>query len=252
MTVPAHLSLTQSQAFTALGGFITSILPAAVGVIQGQANRVAEPGVPNFVVMTALRQDRLGFNEADYNDTIFVGSIAATELTVASVTQFEGSGILAGMTIIDTANPTNLAADTVVVEQLSGPPGGAGVYTISPTQTVASETMYAGQSAALVPTRWTVQLDIHGPASGDNAKVIEGLFRSEVAIGSFIASGFDVAPLYCDEAMQLPFINGEDQYEDRYVMSACMQINPIIGTPQQFAEELDPAVIDVEEAYPLP
>lgn len=251
MTVPAHLSLTQSQAFTALGDFIASILPAAVGVIQGQANRVAEPGVPNFVVMTALRQDRLGFNETDYNDTIFVGEIEDTTLTVTDVTQFEGGGILAGMTLIDTADPTNIESDTVVIGQVSGAPGGIGVYTISPTQTVTSEAMYAGQSAALVPTRWTVQLDIHGPASGDNAKVIEGLFRSEVAIDSFIASGFDVAPLYCDEAMQLPFINGENQYEDRYVMSACMQINPIIGTPQQFAEELDPTVVDVGEAYPL-
>lgn len=57
------VSITEQQVFTALWNFLTLILPANVAVVQGQANMVAEPAVPDFVVMTPLLRERLSTNQ---------------------------------------------------------------------------------------------------------------------------------------------------------------------------------------------
>jgi hypothetical protein len=87
----------------------------------------------------------------------------------------------------------------------------------------------------LEPTKVTVQLDVHGPASADNAQVISTLFRDEYAVTAFAATGFDVTPLYADDPKQVPFVNGEQQVEERWIVEAVMQCNPSITVPQDFA-----------------
>lgn len=100
------------------------------------------------------------------------------------------------------------------------------------------------------PTQIEVQLDIHGPASTDNAQVISTYFRDAYAcsvLGDMLAG---LQPLYCDDGHQIPFINGEAQYEDRWVMTAVLQANPVVSTPQQFAQSLVVGVINVDATYP--
>jgi hypothetical protein len=53
-------------------------------------------------------------------------------------------------------------------------------------------------------------------------------------VQSFLSSGFDVAPLYADEGHQMPFLNGEQQVEERWVVDCAMHCNPVVGVPQQF------------------
>lgn len=236
------LTLTETQAFTALASFLVEVLPAGTDVIRGQINRVPEPAVPNFVVMSQLRAPRLSTNIAEYDDDIVTASIAGTVMTVGAV--LRGS-ITPGALLTD-GTVQQIHADTVVVSQLTGTTGGAGTYRVSPSQTLASGTLYAGVRLDLVPTEWTVQLDFHGPLSADNSKIVEGLFRSEVAIDSFAASNPDIAPLYCDEPSQRPFFNAEQELEFRWSVDAVMQLNPIIGTPLQFADELEVTTIEVE------
>jgi hypothetical protein len=82
------------------------------------------------------------FNNALYqkgvrlvSDTaVFTGSITATDLTVSAMTS---GTIRLGMIL----SGTGVTTDTHVVSQTSGTPGGAGVYVISPTQTVSSTTI---------------------------------------------------------------------------------------------------------------
>ena len=72
--------------FSSLRTFLTANLPSGVEVIRGQINRVPEPAVPNFVVMTALRKERLETNTDTFADTCFTASIAANgTLTVEGV-----------------------------------------------------------------------------------------------------------------------------------------------------------------------
>jgi hypothetical protein len=81
-----------------------------------------------------------------------------------------------------------------------------------------------------------VQLDIHGESGTDNAQVIQILFRSQYAC-AFMAD-LGIQPLYCDDGQQTPFINAEQQYEDRWIINAVLQATPSVSTPQQFADTL--------------
>lgn len=245
MTAPL-LSLTEAQAFIALRAFLLGVAPG-IEVIRAEANRVPEPRGSDYVVMTQNGQERLGTNEVATCDNVVVGSIAGGVLTVTAIPQSE-CPLVPGMIVLDVGGP--VLPNTLLGAQLSGPTGGTGTYAVTPSQTVPSEDLYLGVRFDLTQTKLTVQLDVHGPASGDNVKVIESLFRSEYATDAFAATGYDVAPLYCDQARQAPFINAEQQYEYRWSVDACLQINPIVGTPQQFADQLAVGLIEVDAAYP--
>src|SRR6266705_5633611 len=96
-----------------------------------------------------------------------------------------------------------------------------------------------GTRTSLDPAKVTIQLDVHGPNSGDNQWAIITLFRSEWGVDQFAASGFDVTPLYTDEpAHQIPFTNAEQQIENRWVISCVMQANPVVIVPQDFMAAL--------------
>jgi hypothetical protein len=92
-------------------------------------------------------------------------------------------------------------------------------------------------------TEVTMQLDVHGPNSADNAQIISTLFRDEYATDFFTASGYNMAPLYADDPKQLPFTNGEQQVEQRWTIDAVMQVNPTITLTPQFAVHLGPTTI---------
>lgn len=238
MPPPPSISLSESQALTAVRAFLLAACsPVGIEVIKAQQNLVPEPQGSDFVLMTPLTQRRLGTNETDYTDNVAVGSIAGTTLTVSGITR----GVLAiGQVLLDTASPTNVLADTWITALGTGI-GGAGTYVVNRTQTVASETLFAGQRLDTSPTEWTVQIDIHGPLSGDNAKIVETLFRSWYAveaIGEYPGIDFAAVPLYAGDAHQMPFMNAEQQFEWRWTMDLVLQINPVVATPQQFADKL--------------
>lgn len=250
-----QLSLTEEQTFAALRSFLLACLPAGMEIIQGQQNRVPEPISSEFVVMTKSMRERISTNKDDYVDAVFTGSIAIVSptSTVLTITYVGFGALSTGRTLLG----TNIAANTVILGQLTGTPGGIGTYSVSVPQTVASQKIAAGVMNSLQPVKITAQLDIHGEYSGDNAHIISTLFRDEYGVGLFKASGFDVTPLYTSEAHQLPFNNGEQQVETRWTMDVVMQCNPIVTVPQYFADQLNfgvlgvsSGVISVDASYP--
>jgi len=98
-------------------------------------------------------------------------------------------------------------------------------------------------------TQVSIQLDVHGPAAGDNAQMIMMLLRDDLACQSFTGSGFAIQPLYTSEPRQMPFVTGEDQYEDRWTLDAELQANPVITIDQQFAGTLKAEIIEIEATY---
>lgn len=155
-----------------------------------------------------------------------------------------------------------LPAGTEVVRGLDNrvpEPIGANFVVMTPvlrarleTNVVAFQDNYpvsAGLRTDLQPIRLTVQLDVHGPLAADNTQVITTLWRSEWATIQFAASGYDVTPLYAEEPKQLPYLNGEQQVEIRWVIDAVMQTNPTVTTTQDFAASLVAGVIDVDAEY---
>lgn len=90
-------------------------------------------------------------------------------------------------------------------------------------------------------TRMDIQIDVHGPASNDIAQVISTLWRSLYGVDNI--PNFTFAPLYASEPRQIPFINGENQYEMRWVIEASLQITPNVSTPMQFADKLSATIL---------
>ncbi len=251
MTTPV-LSLTQTQVLTAVRSFLLGVVPPGTEVIRGQDNRVPEPAADDFIVMTPILQPRLGTNRTTYFDDVFTGSIAGTVLTVSEVDRLQ-LGLASGMLLIDGVWPTmNVAANTVLGAQLTGTSGGVGTYAVVPSQTVATETMFAGTREDLVAVQFVVQCDVHGPRSADTTRVVESLFRSEYAAEALAASGYDIAPLYASDPRQVPFLNDSDQIEFRWSVDLNLAINPRIMTSQQFATDVDVEVIEAAPEYTGP
>lgn len=98
------------------------------------------------------------------------------------------------------------------------------------------------------PVRFDKQLDFHGADSTDNAQVFATLFRSPYACDFFAPFGFQ--PDYCSDGAQAPFINGEQQYEDRWTLTATFDAAITATTPQQFADAVTVMPVEVDERFP--
>lgn len=244
MALP-FLSQTELQQFAACRAFLVALVPSTTEVILAQVNRVPEPRAENFIVMTPLRLRRLGTNLVTYDDAVFTASIAGS---VMDVTALARGTVVAGALLTD-GTAGLIAGDTVVVEQLSGSAGGTGAYAVSGSQALAAGTLLGGVRYDLTQTEWTVQVDVHGPSAGDTVQTLVNLFRSEVAVDALEATGYAVAPLSCDDAHQRPFINAEQQYEFRWGTDLVMEVTPVVGTSQQFA---DAVTVTTVEADALP
>jgi hypothetical protein len=252
------ISLTEAQGFQALGLFLQAICaPYPITVVRalgstepGSNVRIPEPIAGDFVVMSSLRSTRLETNETTFSDNICVASITGTTMTVTAVSR----GALApGQLVIDYNYPSgHIAINTTIVSQLTGTPGGTGTYQVNASQSLASETLYAGTRSDQVGTEWVAQLDVHGPNSLNNVNTIDALFRSEWGVNFFADTGFWIAPLHADTAGQMPFENAESEIEYRWVMEAHLEIVPIVTTPQQFADHVTVKTVEASAIYTGP
>jgi len=241
--VTTTVSITEANVFKVLGDFVTSLVVANCKVIRGQVNRVSQPSNTDHIVMWPLLRPRLATNESAYTDIAFNGSISGLVLTVSSMIR---GTIVQGLTI----SGQGVATGTVIGTQISGTTGGAGTYNVTPTQTATSTIMQAGYRGTLQRTQIDIQLDIHGPTSAENAQAIATLFRDSYATEFFAAEGFDMQPLYVNDPKQIPFINGEQQYEERWVVSVALQANPVVAVQQQYAGSLSATLVNTERTYP--
>lgn len=92
-----------------------------------------------------------------------------------------------------------------------------------------------------------IQLDVHGPEAFNNATIISTMFRSSYATDYFTSNfGSNIAPLFADDPRQAQFVSGEQQYEDRYIVEANLQVKQTVTTPAQSATSLDVGITDVE------
>lgn len=109
-----------------------------------------------------------------------------------------------------------------------------------------------GSNTVAQPMQMTVQIDVHGPASGDNAQIVSTLFRDAFATDYFDANFPGISPLYAEDPRQTPFHNGEQQIEWRWSVDVYLQVDATVsGIPQAFADSLHVNVISVDETYPL-
>ena len=263
MTLPS-VNFTDVNALTAMRSFLLGILPAPVEVIRGQDNRVAEPATPDFVVMTSTLQKRLAFNFVTYADCAFNASISIAG--VLSVTEMLHGTITLGNQLLAVGVGGVLQPGAIFVAGTITGTGGVGDYQLSGTIGAVSGTkMATGVFLALQPIEITIQLDVHGPNSTNNAQIISTLFRDQYAVDVFSAFGTTppgwgpipiggtlpipynaIAPLYADEPRQSAFINAESQYEERWIVDACLQTNQVVTVARDFADTLKITLQDIE------
>ena len=96
-------------------------------------------------------------------------------------------------------------------------------------------------------TRIDIQMDCYGAASGSWAAMLSTLLRDQYGCAQLAPN---CQPLYAEDARMLPLEDGEDQYEERWAVTAAIQYNPVTVLPMQFADTLDVGLINVDVVYP--
>jgi hypothetical protein len=137
--------------------------------------------------------------------------------TTANVTALlTGFSISPGQTFTDTTG--HLAANTTILNQLTGPTGGIGTYTVSISQTVTSETMtaasavnWAVDSVALLPAICPIGLNVWGEnnpnITGGTTGITPGYYPpafcwsgidavNNLLLGVYFATGGGESPSY--------------------------------------------------------
>lgn len=93
----------------------------------------------------------------------------------------------------------------------------------------------------------TLQLDCFSAAASEWADMLTTLLRSVVGCDALKPA---CQPLYADDPIRAPLTSAEAQYNDRWIVQAVLQYNPVVTSPQQFADAASVTVINVDEAYP--
>lgn len=88
------------------------------------------------------------------------------------------------------------------------------------------------QATITTPTKFDVQVSFFGPSAGDWCKAVKAVWRTPYAVSQFPAG---IAPLYCSDGIQAPLITGEEQYENKWILTGSLQYNPDVVVPQQSA-----------------
>jgi hypothetical protein len=234
-------SITEAAVYDALGNFVLTVLGLPTSqVIIGLTNRVASPE-GDYVVMWPLRRPRLSTNVDSSADCKFTGSISGTVMTVTDVAigAINNGAIVFGV---------GVANNTTITGPVTVNPDGTGIYQITPSQTVGSATLSAGQNIIEQSTEFVMQCDMHGTNSGDNAQTISTAFRDEYGVRLFAGTG--VSPLYSDDPRQLAFTTAADQFDERWSIDMHMQFDPSIAVPQEYYDSSNVTTVNVDAAFP--
>lgn len=97
------------------------------------------------------------------------------------------------------------------------------------------------------PTEYSIQVDCYGPNASDYATTLSAMWRDDYGCIALESIG---APLYSTDATQMPLVNGEQNYEQRFTFTALLQFNPVVTVPQQYADELNLNLVEIDATYP--
>jgi hypothetical protein len=101
----------------------------------------------------------------------------------------------------------------------------------------------AGTVTQLRATSYSWQVDVYGPQATDWADMVSIAWRTNTAADYFVTGSLPIVPLYADEPQQLNIVNGEDQYEARFMVKLYGQVNQTLTLAQQFATEATPTLV---------
>ena len=101
----------------------------------------------------------------------------------------------------------------------------------------------AGTSGVMQSIAYTWQIDCYGPQSSDWAAIITTMFRDGYGV-DFMAP--IAAPLYADDPKQFAIVDGEENFEQRWLITAVLQYNPVVTIPVQYFNVINITPINVD------
>jgi hypothetical protein len=94
-------------------------------------------------------------------------------------------------------------------------------------------------------TTYSYQVDCYGPAGPDYANAIAIAWRSTFMANYATDNALPFQVLYADEPQQLNITNGENQYEQRFMLKLYLQVNQTVALPQDFFTTAPAVTIEV-------
>jgi len=105
-----------------------------------------------------------------------------------------------------------------------------------------------GTKDITAPTQLEIALDFYGTGAAEVALMVQALFRNSYGDEGFTNPA--IKPLYAEDPVQMPLLDAEKNYTQRWMVLAALQINPVIKPAQDFAGTLTATTISVERTYP--
>lgn len=118
---------------------------------------------------------------------------------------------------------------------------------VDATAAVGSPPPALGTLSVNAGLRFDMQLDFYGPLSGSWSALLAAVLRDPVGCDALAPA---CQPLYADDLRMVPLIIGEEQYLERWTLTAVLQYNPTVTQPQQYSVAATATLINVDEAYP--
>jgi hypothetical protein len=108
-------------------------------------------------------------------------------------------------------------------------------------------TRYATSTKAIsVSTEYQIQLDLYGDTAGEWAQIVQTLLRDEYGTDAFPAH---IQPLHADDPIQLPLINAEHQFEQRWKVQVFIQYDPIVTVASSSATMLQIGLKEIDKTF---
>lgn len=87
-----------------------------------------------------------------------------------------------------------------------------------------------------------IQLDLYGANAGDWAGIISTLWRDTTTCDALE----NIQPLHNSEPLQMSLVDGEQQYEERWIIKVYLQYNATVTLNQSFFKGVSVELIDVD------
>lgn len=116
-------------------------------------------------------------------------------------------------------------------------------------QTIRTYDAAAGAVSNELHTGYWYQVDCYGPQAPDWANTIAAMWRTMWSTDAL--RGAALIPLYADQPQQLNIVNGEGQYEQRYMVKLHAQVNQVATAPQPFFTEAPATTATPVDIVPL-
>ena len=95
----------------------------------------------------------------------------------------------------------------------------------------------SGRETITQPMRRRVQIDVYGEGAADWAKTLTTLLRD--GLGCRFLAAYGLAPLYVDDAQDMTQVEGNEQYNPRWMLGVMIQADESVSVDVDFFDDVN-------------